>query len=383
MKNDQPVRFHRREYPLPGELVIGKNVKITELGVYVNLMEYGNLEGLVVIGELSKKRIRNIHKLIKINKIEVLSVLRVDKTKGYIDLSRKKVIESDFNNTYRSYMKNKIANNIIISLSNRLNQHPMKLYQEWAWDKSEQYNTLYEYFGLVQEAYNYKLGIAHEKIYSDSDDSSSSCSKKNIGTSERKRPESTEHYELHPDESRSGASRIELGSSSPLNQKLKSLFTSNVPKHSLSTLLKDIPNELHNLLLEQINVKYNVQKVRIRADVELTCYGPDGVDAIKQSLFCAQQNDEDENKNNEIKTERLNSDTHKDDEYSVQITLLKPPTYSLSLQTDHIDKGKLYLNYILEKIKKKLLSYKGSHFELISTKCFGIKDRKLDESDEE
>lgn len=371
MKNDQSVRFHRTEFPLPGELVIGKNVKITELGVYVNLLEYGNIEGLVVIGELSKKRIRNIHKLIKINKIEVLSVLRVDKTKGYIDLSRKKVIESDFNNTFRAYLKNKIANNIIVSLSNRLGQHPIKFYEEWAWDKSEQYNTLYEYFGLTQEAHNYRLGIKQEKIYSESDESSSSSSKsENI--------DSPENNELHTDESASGASRIDLGSNNNFSQEFKSSLSLTPPKYSLSTLLKDVPNELHPLLLEQINLKYNVHKVKIRADMELTCYGPDGIDAIKQSLLCAQPNEE----NKDTDTEHTDIDTQKDD-YSVQITLLKPPTYSLSLQTEHVGQGKQYLNHLLEKIRTKLLSFKGSHFELVSTKCYGIKDRKLDESDEE
>lgn len=307
------LRFHRKEYPVPGELVIGKNVKITELGVYVNLLEYGNLEGLVVIGELSKKRIRNIHKLIKINKIEVLSVLRVDKTKGYIDLSRKKVIESDFNETYRAYTKNKIGHNIIVSVASRINEEPLKLYEEWAWNKAETYNSLFEYFGYILDAYNTETGKKEEKIHNESDESSES--------------ESNE--------------------------------TEKKPKHQLDTLLAGVPEDLHSLLIEQIAIKYNIQKVKIRADIDLTCYGPSGIEAIKTSLKEAEENDE------------------------IEISLLKPPTYSVALYSDNVQKGKDRLRSSLDRIKNKLSTFSGSNFEEVSFKVYGMKDRKLDDSDTE
>ncbi|KRH95064.1 Alpha subunit of translation initiation factor eIF2 [Pseudoloma neurophilia] len=372
-EEQQIARFHRKEYPVPGELVIGKNVKITELGVYVNLLEYGNLEGLVVIGELSKKRIRNIHKLIKINKIEVLSVLRVDKAKGYIDLSRKKVIESDFNNTYRSYIKNKIANNIISSLANRLNEHPIRLYEQWAWEKAEKYNSLYEYFGYLQEAYNYQQGIKQEKIFSESDDSSS-----------EKEVSRTESSSMHIENIKSGVEldqppkdgQLELENSlqNLLLGQSGTKLALKPSKYTLDTLLGDIPEKTHSLLLEQINLKYNIQNVKIRADVEMTCWGPEGIDAIKMALNAAHSSQ---------KSKEKSKDNTEQETEEISITMLKPPVYCLSLQTDHIDQGKQKLYDALERIQLKFREFRGSNFELISMKCYGIKDRKLDESDEE
>lgn len=55
---------------------------ITEVGAYVSLLEYDNMEGMVLLSELSRKRIRSINKLIRVGRQEVVAVLRVDEEKG-------------------------------------------------------------------------------------------------------------------------------------------------------------------------------------------------------------------------------------------------------------------------------------------------------------
>ena len=80
------------------------------MGAYVELLEYDNVEGMILLSELTRRRIRSVSKLIKVNRSEVLwsskdsilfspqvgriepvMVLRVDKEKGYIDLSKRLV----------------------------------------------------------------------------------------------------------------------------------------------------------------------------------------------------------------------------------------------------------------------------------------------------
>jgi translation initiation factor 2 subunit 1 len=65
------------------------------MGAYVNLLEYNNIEGMILLSELSRRRIRSIQKLIRVGKNEVVVVLRVDKEKGYIDLSKRRVSAED------------------------------------------------------------------------------------------------------------------------------------------------------------------------------------------------------------------------------------------------------------------------------------------------
>lgn len=40
--------------------------KIAEMGAYVSLLEYNGIEGMILLSELSRRRIRSINKLIKV-----------------------------------------------------------------------------------------------------------------------------------------------------------------------------------------------------------------------------------------------------------------------------------------------------------------------------
>ena len=51
------------------------------LSVFLQL-EYDNTEGMILLSELSRRRIRSVQKLIRVGRNEVVVVLRVDKEKG-------------------------------------------------------------------------------------------------------------------------------------------------------------------------------------------------------------------------------------------------------------------------------------------------------------
>lgn len=52
------------------------------MGAYVKLLEYDEIDGMILLSELSRRRIRSIQKLIRVGRNEVVVVLRVDKEKG-------------------------------------------------------------------------------------------------------------------------------------------------------------------------------------------------------------------------------------------------------------------------------------------------------------
>ena len=80
---------------------------IAEMGAYVSLLEYDNIEGMILLSELSRKRIRSISKLIRVGKQEVCVVLRVDKEKGYIDLSKRRVTPEEQQKCEERFNKSK------------------------------------------------------------------------------------------------------------------------------------------------------------------------------------------------------------------------------------------------------------------------------------
>ena len=51
---------------------------IADMGAYVSLLECNNIQGMIILSELSRRRIRNIHKYIRVGRDEIVLVLRVD-----------------------------------------------------------------------------------------------------------------------------------------------------------------------------------------------------------------------------------------------------------------------------------------------------------------
>ncbi|KAF3323077.1 eukaryotic translation initiation factor 2 subunit alpha-like protein [Carex littledalei] len=86
---------------------------ITETGAYVSLLEYNNMEGMISFSELSRRHIRSMSSLIKVGHQEPAIVLRVDKKKGYIDLSKKTVSEEDVQACEKRYNKSKLVHSIM------------------------------------------------------------------------------------------------------------------------------------------------------------------------------------------------------------------------------------------------------------------------------
>lgn len=76
------MRYYEQKFPKVDEYVIVKIDTLTEMGAYVSLLEYNNIEGLIQQTELSRRKVKSETKMARIGKTEVCVVLHVDKTKG-------------------------------------------------------------------------------------------------------------------------------------------------------------------------------------------------------------------------------------------------------------------------------------------------------------
>jgi len=64
---DEPnlrCRMYRSKYPDVEETVVVLVKRIDVMGVYVNLIEYDDTEGMILLSELSRRRIRSVKKLV-------------------------------------------------------------------------------------------------------------------------------------------------------------------------------------------------------------------------------------------------------------------------------------------------------------------------------
>ena len=167
-------RYYGQKYPEVDDVVMVNVRSIAEMGAYVHLLEYNNIEGMILLSELSRRRIRSINKLIRVGKTEPVVVIRVDKEKGlfgfiahvvansikffqfvpgYIDLSKRRVSPEDVDKCLEKYSKAKAVNSILRHVAELLkyqtDEELEDLYRKTAWlfeEKSKKQSSSYDVF---------------------------------------------------------------------------------------------------------------------------------------------------------------------------------------------------------------------------------------------
>jgi translation initiation factor 2 subunit 1 len=135
----------KQGFPEEKELVRCTVTKIHPHGVFVTIEEYGR-SGMIHISEISPGRIRNIRDYVKEDKVIICSVLRVNKERGYIDLSLRRVSESQRRRKVDEIKQEQKAEKIIEQLAKEIKIDNKKLYDEIIQKVLEKYNTVYDAF---------------------------------------------------------------------------------------------------------------------------------------------------------------------------------------------------------------------------------------------
>lgn len=112
-KKESGKRLEKKEnknfnFPEEGEVLLGKVERIIGTSVFIKLIDYGK-EGVMNFSEVSPGRIRNIRNYVKIGQKIVCKVLRVDKIKGHIDLSLRRVSTREKKEVLGMYKRKKEA----------------------------------------------------------------------------------------------------------------------------------------------------------------------------------------------------------------------------------------------------------------------------------
>jgi len=229
---------------------------IQDMGAYVSLLEYNHIEGMILLSELSRRRIRSINKLIRIGKDEIVMVLRVDKEKGYIDLSKRRVSPEDVAKCDERYNKAKAVHSVLRQVAENHKMRLEDLYNKLGW-------PLYKKYGHAYEAF--KKGI------------------------------------IEPDEV--------FGEFNMSEEEIKSL-------------------------MHQIRKRLTPQPIKVRADIEVTCFKYEGIDAIKRALLAGEAVSTPDN--------------------LVRIKLIAPPLYVMTTSTLDKASGLKALGDAIEKVKEEI-----------------------------
>lgn len=102
----------------------------------------------------------------------------------------------------------------------------------------------------------------------------------------------------------------------------------------------DLPADIDKELRAQVEKRYSKQDIKFRADVAVTCYSYEGVDAIKASLAAAQA----------TQTE----------EHPINIKLVAPPLFVLTTSSPDREDGVAVLQKALDVLDEAIKSRGGS-----------------------
>ena len=221
---------------------------------------------MILLSELSRRRIRSINKLIRVGRNEVVVVIRVDKEKGYIDLSKRRVSAEEILKCEEKFARGKTVNSILRHTAEVLkmdtDQQFEELYEKTAWKIDEKYK---------------KQGYAYDVF-------------KQCVTD----PSILDECEISP--------------------------------------------EWKDILISNIKRRLTPQAVKCRADIEVSCYSYEGIDAIKNAL-----------------KEGLKLST---EDKPIKINLIAPPVYVVTSSSLDRDEGVKLLKDVIEKIKASIEAFK-------------------------
>jgi translation initiation factor 2 subunit 1 len=222
---------------------------------------------MILLSELSRRRIRSINKLIRVGRNEVVVVIRVDKDKGYIDLSKRRVSPEDIVKCEEKFARGKTVNSIL--------RHTAEILK---FTTDEQFEDLYEKTAWKIDEKKKKAGASYDVF-------------KQCVTD----PSALDDCE--------------------------------------------IAAEWKEILVANIKRRLTPQAVKCRADIEVSCYANEGIDAIKAAL-----------------KEGLKMST---EEKPIKINLIAPPVYVVTSSSLDRDDGIRLLQAVINKIKESIELQKG------------------------
>ncbi|KIY71126.1 eukaryotic translation initiation factor 2 subunit alpha [Cylindrobasidium torrendii FP15055 ss-10] len=264
------MRYYEQKYPEIDELVMVQVRQIAEMGAYVKLLEYDNTEGMILLSELSRRRIRSVQKLIRVGRNEVVVVLRVDKEKGYIDLSKRRVSPEDIVKCEERYMKSKTVAGILRHVASRISG-------------VESDSTEAEAPATAE--------VSTETPADPSTDVAPDAEAEAIldatPRSKRGKRETGPGFGGPGEDER--LEKLYEAIAWPLGRTFGHPYDAfklalTEPASLISALPTQISQNTMSVLMATIARRLTPQPIKLRADIELTCYTPQGIDAIKKAL---------------------------------------------------------------------------------------------------
>ena len=135
----------KSKFPEEGDLVKCTVTSVQSHSVFALIEEY-KITGMIHISEVAPGRIRNIRDYVIEGRSIICKVLRVNPERGHVDLSLRRVSESQRRNKINEIKKEKLAEKLVEVVAGNLGTDSKALHSEISGKVHEQFYLLFECF---------------------------------------------------------------------------------------------------------------------------------------------------------------------------------------------------------------------------------------------
>lgn len=136
----------KSEWPEKDELVMCTVKKVFDQGAFLALDEYDGKEGMVHVSEITSGWVKNIRRHIREGQKSICRVLDVDPGKGHVDLSIRRVKDSQRSWKSQQWKREQKTENILEQISKRVDSDLETVYKKIGFPLKEKYGEIYTGF---------------------------------------------------------------------------------------------------------------------------------------------------------------------------------------------------------------------------------------------
>ena len=124
--------------------------QVNEAEAYVKLLEYNGIEGMILAMNTTKKRVKNVRKLLRLGTEDCMQVISLEfkDDRWYIDLSKRTLQVKEVEIKKKQYDRSKIVHLILRLTAHNLQCKLIDLYEDFAWDLYDKFDHAYDAFKL-------------------------------------------------------------------------------------------------------------------------------------------------------------------------------------------------------------------------------------------
>ncbi|MGC9071541.1 MAG: translation initiation factor IF-2 subunit alpha [Acidilobus sp.] len=134
--------LNRRSLPDVGEVLVGTIKEIYDYGAYLELEEFNGLRAFLPWSEISNRSFRSINEIVKMNERVAVKVIRVNKAKGQVDVSLKRVTDDERRRKMTWWKRTQKAVNIVLVIAKELKKTERQAYADVIWRLEDKYGDV-------------------------------------------------------------------------------------------------------------------------------------------------------------------------------------------------------------------------------------------------